>query len=100
MYDLCAIQEPYVDFNGKSCVNRQWITIYPRTHGTHPQSTRSVILVNTSILTDLWKQIPFEHPDITGIEITGDFGTVRIINIYNDCNNNNALTHISALMQD
>jgi hypothetical protein len=38
--------------------------------------------------------------DIIAVEITGQFGTLRVINIYNDGNNNNALTHISAFMQN
>ena len=66
-YDICAIQEPYIDFNGKSQANRQWMTIYPNTHHSHPDSTRSLLLINTNLLTDSWKQINFQHPDITAI---------------------------------
>ena len=100
IYDVCAIQEPYIDFQGNTRANRNWTTIYPNTHKTHPDSTRSVILINANLITDAWKQIDFDHPDITAIEITGQFGTLRIINIYNDGKNNNALTHISAFMRD
>ena len=99
-YDVCIIQEPYIDHNGKSRANRQWTTVYPNTHQEYPDKTRSIILINTDILTDTWKQIDFQHPDITAVEITGGFGTLRIINIYNDGDNNNALTHLSAFMRD
>ena len=99
-YDVCVIQEPYIDFNGKSRSNRQWTTLYPNTHLKHPDSTRSIILVNTNLLTDAWKQIDFQHPDITAIEIKGPFGTLCIINVYNDCKNNTALTHISNFTRD
>ena len=99
-YDICAIQEPYIDFNGKSRANRQWMTVYPNTHHSHPDSTRSLLLINTNLLTDSWKQINFQHPDITAIELKGPFGTIRIINVYNDCNNNNALTQVSNFMRD
>jgi hypothetical protein len=51
-------------------------------------------------MTDSWKQIHFEHPDITAIEIQGSFGTLQILNIYNNCNNNSSLTHISMYMRD
>ena len=74
-YDICAIQEPYVDFKGKTHANRNWTTVYPNTHQEHPDRTRSVILVNANLLTDAWKQINFEHPDITAIEVQGQFGT-------------------------
>jgi hypothetical protein len=47
-YDITAIQEPYIDFNGKSQANRQWITVYPNTHNDHPQATRALILINTN----------------------------------------------------
>jgi len=98
VYDVCAIQEPHIDFQGNTRANHNWTTIYPNTHKTHPNNTRSVILINTNLLTDAWKQIEFDHPDITAVEITGQFGTLRVINVYNDGNNNNALTHISAFM--
>ncbi|KAF8226492.1 hypothetical protein L208DRAFT_1049965, partial [Tricholoma matsutake] len=99
-YDICTIQEPYIDFNGKTCTNGQWITVYPNTHKEHPDvvfenATRSVILVNANLVPDTWKQIQLQHLDITAIEITGEFSTLHIINVYNDCNNNSTLTHLS-----
>lgn len=56
-YDICLIQEPYIDFRGKTRANCNWITIYPNTHQQHPDNTRSVILVNANLSTDSWKQI-------------------------------------------
>jgi len=61
---------------------------------------RAAILINTNISMDAWKQVQFQHPDITVIELTGEFGMLHIINIYNDCNNNGTLTHLSAYMWD
>ena len=100
MYNVCVIQEPYIDFQGHMWANCNWTTIYPNMHKTHPDRTRSVILINTNLLTDAWKRIDFNHPDITAVEITGQFGTLQVINVYNDGNNNNALTHISAFILD
>lgn len=99
-YDICAIQEPYINFNGKTHANRQWTTIYLNTHKVHPGATRAVILVNANIPTDNWKQIHIQHPDIMAIEMTGDFGTLHILNIYNDCKNNSSLTHVSEYMRN
>jgi hypothetical protein len=76
------------------------MVIYPNTHQKHPDHTWSVILINTNLITDLWKQIHFEHPDITAIEIQESFRMLQILNIYNDCNNNSSLTHVSTYMQD
>ena len=72
-YNICAIQEPYIDFNGKTCANRQWVTVYPITHEEHTDAMRSVTLVNTDLLTDTWRQIQLQHPDITAIEMTVEF---------------------------
>jgi len=77
-----------------------WITVYPSTHKDHLQATRAAILINTNICMDAWKQIHFQHPNITAIELTGEFGKLHIINIYNNCNNNGMLTHLSTYMRD
>ncbi|KAF8233563.1 hypothetical protein L208DRAFT_1555301 [Tricholoma matsutake] len=97
-YCVCAIQEPYINFKGHTRANQNWTTIYPNTHQKHPDRTRSITLINTDLLTDAWKQIDFEHPDITAIEIRGEFSMLCIINVYNNGDNNSALTHISAFM--
>ncbi|KAF8219738.1 hypothetical protein L208DRAFT_1338121, partial [Tricholoma matsutake] len=83
-YDVCVVQEPYIDFKGHTQANQNWTAIYPNRHQKHPDRTRSVILINANLLTDAWKQIDFKYPDITVIKIQGEFGTLPIINIYND----------------
>lgn len=75
-YDLCLIQELSINFKGKTHTNQNWAVIYPTTHKKHLAHTRSVILINTNVLSDAWKQIHFDHPDITAIEIQGHFGTL------------------------
>ena len=99
-YNICLIQEPYINFRGKTRANRNWIVIYPDTHQQHPDNTRSVILINANLSTDSWKQIHLEHPDISALELQGQYGMLRIMNIYNDCENNSSLTHLSAYMRD
>jgi hypothetical protein len=74
--------------------------IYPNIHKEHPDATRSVMLINANLVPDTWKQIQIQHPDLTAIEITGEFGMLHIINVYNDCNNNSMLMHLSAYMQN
>jgi ribonuclease HI/endonuclease/exonuclease/phosphatase family metal-dependent hydrolase len=98
-YDICTIQEPYLDHNAKTRANNYWISIYPTTHNTAPEATRSIILINTHILTNNWRQIPIEHPDVTAIELTGTYGKLRLFNIYNDCNNNDAIKHVATFMR-
>ena len=90
-YNICAVQEPHIDFKGMTRANYQWFTIYPSTHTMSPEHTRSVLLINANLLTNDWKQISIPHPDITAIKLSGTFGVIRLFNIYNDCNNNNSL---------
>jgi hypothetical protein len=99
-YNMCLIQEPYIDFRGKTRANWNWIIIYPDMHQQHPNNTRSVILVNTNLSMDSCKQIHLEHPDISAVELQGQYGMLHILNIYNDCKNNSSLMHLSAYMRD
>jgi hypothetical protein len=98
-YDICAIQEPYLDHNARTRANNYWISVYPTTHETAPEATRSIILINTHLITNDWKQIPISHPDITAVEISGSYGTLRLFNIYNNCNNNDAIKHVATYMK-
>jgi hypothetical protein len=51
-----------------------------------------MILVNTRLPTASWRTVPIPSPDITAIDFFGEaFGTIRIINIYNNCDNNTSL---------
>jgi hypothetical protein len=48
----------------------------------------------------VWTPIKFESPDITGIQMHGDYGTLRIINIYNDCKHAESLKTMELYMKD
>ena len=97
-YNICTIQEPYIDQNGLSRANYQWFTVYPSTHTTAPEATRSILLINTNLLTNDWKQILIPHPDIIAIKLTGTFGKIQLLNIYNNRDNNDTLKHITTFM--
>ncbi|KAJ6561098.1 hypothetical protein DFH09DRAFT_831703, partial [Mycena vulgaris] len=82
-YHFAALQEPYMDQNRKTRVNAWWTAVYPSGHEASKERTRAVTLVNRSLSTNAWSQIHIPCPDVVGIELRGDFGTLRI-NIYND----------------
>ena len=98
-YKVCAIQELYINQNGKTRANAQWITIYPSTHNLALKATRLVILINTNILTNNWKQLHIEHLNITAVELTTSIGNIWLFNIYNDCKNNDSLDTITTYMK-
>ena len=56
------------------------------THATH-----SLLLINSKILMENWKQVDFPSGDVTIIQITGDWGSATLFNIYNDCEHNNTM---------
>jgi hypothetical protein len=70
--------------------NNHWRVVVPSQHGEEGKRTRAVTLVNTSIPTDTWSQLHVPSPDIVAIELRGEFGTLRVVNIYNDGDNNNS----------
>ncbi|KIY51165.1 hypothetical protein FISHEDRAFT_37922, partial [Fistulina hepatica ATCC 64428] len=101
-YELAALQEPYIDFANASHRNAYWHIVYPTHHFKDNQpTTRSVILVNTSLPTNAWRQIPVNSPDVTAVQIVTNGGrTLTVFNIYNDCNNDRALDALNDAMCD
>ena len=92
---LIALQEPAINFLGKTIASRDWIAIYPTNHNANPAKSRSSILLRASICTDNWTQIDFPSSDITAVQLTGAWGKLSIFNIYNDCDYNNTITALS-----
>ncbi|KAJ7939084.1 hypothetical protein B0H13DRAFT_1549379, partial [Mycena leptocephala] len=90
-YDIALIQEPHFDFRGMTRANKRWVSILPPTHTPNQRATRSMILVNICLPSSSWVAIAIPSPDITAVQFHGTFGTIRFINIYNDCTHNNAL---------
>ncbi|KAF8875637.1 hypothetical protein BD779DRAFT_1443159, partial [Infundibulicybe gibba] len=81
-YDIVAIQEPHIDFLGNTRANPHWDPVRPTGWRDRPKETRSVMLINKKINTNSWCPITIDSQDVTGIQMHGNFGTIRIINIY------------------
>jgi hypothetical protein len=80
-YDLVMIQN--FDYK-ESRASSKWVAIYPLKHIDNLLRTRSMILVNTKLSSNSWVALAVDCPDITRIQITGEWGTIQIFNIYND----------------
>jgi hypothetical protein len=98
-YDLAMLQEPHIDFLGRTRSNLHWMVVYPKLHLKDPSATRSLILVNRRMASNNWTEIPFPSTDVTGIRLCGEFGTICIINIYNDCEHNRSLDVVKEYMR-
>jgi Endonuclease-reverse transcriptase len=104
-FDIATIQEPHVDFLGNSRATPHWISTYPSNHCDNPKATRSLILVNkTLVSTNAWTQIPIDSLDITALRLESNLGTIYFYNIYNDSTHSRNLqtleTHLRSLKRD
>ena len=92
-YDIICIQEPYFDFQHISRATSVWTSVYPTgfNHDKQDPTPRALTLVHTRLSTNCWTQIPVKSPDVVGIRLTSDKGTLNIYNIYNDCMHSNTI---------
>jgi len=98
-YDLAMLQEPYIDFLGRTQANPYWEVVYPTKHLENPKKTRSIILVNRRISTDTWMPILSDSGDLTGIKLTSNNTTMHLFNIYNDCAHSETLNALDRCLQ-
>ena len=98
--DIIAIQEPSVNFLGRTVASRDWIPIYPSTHEKEQGKTRAITLMSSRIPTGNWEQIEFQSGDVVVIKITGNWGQLILFNIYNDCSHDRTLRLLTKFHRD
>lgn len=99
-WDILLIQEPYINFLRNMSASHRWHVLYPSNHFTNPQKrSRAIILVNTSINTNVWKQIPFPSSDVVVFQLSNQSGLCTIFNIYNDCISQDTLTALDTYLE-
>jgi hypothetical protein len=90
-YHIAALQEPYIGLGNLTRGNSHWHVVYPSQDGEEGKRTRAATLVNASVPTEAWSQLHVPSLDVVTIELHGEFGTLRVVNIYNDGDNNDTL---------
>src|ERR1700723_3503745 len=99
-YDIVATQEPYINFLGNTQATSHWITVYPTGHLDRMDKMRALIMINQfSISTNSWTQIDIESPDVVGVQLVSEQGTLRLINIYNSCDYDDAMKVVDRYMK-
>jgi len=101
-YDLACIQEPHLNRVGlanASTLGRYWEVLYPTNHHNDPARAQTIMLVNKKLSKNNWHIIPLDTPNITAIELNGDFGKVRIYNVYNACDHARTLQFLERHMR-
>jgi len=94
--DLIALQEPTINPFNLTIASRDWTSIYPSVHGSMPNRTRAITLIQLNISLDSWTQLDFPSSDVTIIQLKGTWGKITIFNTYNDCNNNDIVKLLSS----
>ncbi|KAH9960264.1 hypothetical protein BC827DRAFT_1133500, partial [Russula dissimulans] len=80
--DLIALQEPSVNFLNLTIVSKSWTPVYPTSHASSPDKTRSLILVSATLRSESWEQLAFPSGDVTVISFTCNYGKFILFNIY------------------
>jgi exonuclease III len=88
-WDIVLVQEPHMisKFNVMRTPTN-YRPVFPENRGRNDTPVRSVIWISNALDTSSWKivNVP-DTNDLTAIQLKGDYGTLTIFNIYNDCNN-------------
>ena len=92
---ILALQEPSIDKDGYTLASRDWVTVYPTPHRKPNTATRAVTLIRASFNPDNWKQLDFPSGDVVVIQTQGDWGKLTLINVYNDCDNDDTIHLLS-----
>ena len=93
--NIIALQEPAIDSQGYTLASRDWTTIYPTLHRKTDKTTRAVTLIRADLSSDSWMQLDFPSVDVTAIQLKGDWGKLTIVNVYNDCENDETIRLLS-----
>ncbi len=91
---IVALQELAINGFNFSIASKDWITVYPTMHCTHPGKTRTLTLIRAAYSTDSWEQIDFPSGDVTIIVLKGEWGKIVIFNIYNDGEHNKTIKQL------
>src|SRR5712671_4582970 len=68
--DIVTLQEPVINAFNQTIATNSWIMVYPTTHTSDPDKTRSVLLIRTELSTDTWNQLDFPSGDVTTVHVT------------------------------
>jgi ribonuclease HI/exonuclease III len=92
---IIALQEPAINFLNLTISAKDWTVIYPTTHSTSPDKTRTVLMVRAALVSDSWTQLDFPSGDVTAMQLKGARGKLTILNIYNDGKDNATIQMLS-----
>src|SRR6201996_1194005 len=96
LYDIAAIQEPHLDFQGLTRASSRWRVHYPDRYAFNRKDTRSLLFINARLSTNAWTPIAIDSHDISAICLSTEDRDFHIYNIYNDGNHSNSINTLRA----
>ncbi|TFK79900.1 hypothetical protein K466DRAFT_504809, partial [Polyporus arcularius HHB13444] len=85
LYDIVALQEPYMAWNKLTRAHSRWVVLYPAGHHDSKERVRSVMLVSAKLSTIAWYQVSSKCPDMTVVSMkTADGARIHLFNLYVD----------------
>jgi ribonuclease HI/exonuclease III len=92
---IIALQEPAINsLTNLTIATKDWLPLYPTTHGKTTNRTRAITLIRANLSTDSWTQIDFQSSDVTIVQLEGEWGKLSIFNIYLEGNSNETLKQL------
>ena len=83
--DILILQEPYFDTFRNTKATHHWHVVKPTSYRESAATIKAIIMVNKRLSTGQWTQIDIKDTqDLVGVQLTGQYGTISILNIYND----------------
>src|SRR5882672_882051 len=76
LFDIIAIQEPFLDHFHNTHASQHWYMVYPREHFVNPGKTRLVILMNKALAADAWTQVELGSSDVMAVRVQTGRGLV------------------------
>jgi hypothetical protein len=92
-WDIVMVQEPHITAMGNIRTPSGFVVVVPvDRYKDNTPTTRAVTWVSSDLATSSWKilNIPGTN-DITAIQLTGLYGRLTILNIYNNCTHSRIL---------
>lgn len=100
-WDIVLVQEPHVTFTGNIRTPNGFVSVVPADrYKDGAPVTRAVTWVSSALATSSWKimNVPGTN-DVTVIQMTGAYGRLTIINIYNDCTHSRTLRSVREFLR-
>lgn len=92
LYDIVALQEPYMAWDKLTRAHSRWVVLYPAGHHDSKERVRSVMLVSAKLSTKAWYQVSSKCPDMTVVSMkTADGARIHLFNLYVDGNHDRTL---------